>query len=139
MKLPILSLLSIGLLFNSCAQTPQKKERKQEVVQIQTEFELQDFLKENKDLDAAVEKVFASLDDTAIVAQLIMPAVGRLGQEKATIDQHIKDRIIGGVLMLNGTKEGFTSWITDFEKQNATYGNLPFLYSADAEPSLVNR
>jgi len=139
MKLPILSLLSIGLLFNSCAQTPQKKERKQEVVQIQTKFELQDFLKENKDLDAAVEKVFASLDDTAKVAQLIMPAVGRLGQEKATIDQHIKDRIIGGVLMLNGTKEGFTSWITDFEKQNATYGNLPFLYSADAEPSLVNR
>lgn len=139
MKIPLLSLLSIGLLFNSCAQTPQKKERKQEVVQIQTKFELQDFLKENKDLDAAVEKVFASLDDTAIVAQLIMPAVGRLGQEKATIDQHIKDRIIGGVLMLNGTKEGFTSWITDFEKQNASYGNLPFLYSADAEPSLVNR
>lgn len=139
MKLPILSVLSIGLLFNSCAQTPQKKERKQEVLQIQTEFKLQDFLRENKDLDAAVEKVFASLDDTAIVAQLIMPAVGRLGQEKATIDQHIKDRIIGGVLMLNGTKEGFTSWITDFEKQNATYGNLPFLYSADAEPSLVNR
>jgi beta-N-acetylhexosaminidase len=139
MKLPILSILSIGLLFNSCAQAPQKKERKQEVVQIQTEFQLQDFLAANKDLDAAVDKVFASLDDTAIVAQLIMPAVGRLGQEKSTIDQHIKDRIIGGVLMLNGTKEGFTSWIQDFEKQNTTYGNLPFLYSADAEPSLVNR
>jgi beta-N-acetylhexosaminidase len=139
MKLPILSLLSIGLLFNSCAQAPQKEMRKREVVQIQTQFELQDFLKENKDLDAAVDKVFATLDDTAIVAQLIMPAVGRLGQEKATIDQHIKDRIIGGVLMLNGTKEGFTSWIVDFEKQNKTYGNLPFLYSADAEPSLVNR
>jgi beta-N-acetylhexosaminidase len=139
MKLQILSVLSIGLLFNSCAQAPQKEARKREVVQVQTQFELQDFLKENKDLDAAVDKVFASLDDTAIVAQLIMPAVGRLGQEKTTIDQHIKDRIIGGVLMLNGTKEGFTSWITDFEKQNKTYGNLPFLYSADAEPSLVNR
>ncbi|MEY3075831.1 MAG: hypothetical protein RJB25_1477 [Bacteroidota bacterium] len=137
MKLPILCILSSGLLFNSCAQTPQKEVRKREVVQIQTQFELQDFLKDNKDLDAAVDKVFA--DDTAIVAQLIMPAVGRLGQEKTTIDQHIKDRIIGGVLMLNGTKEGFTSWITDFEKQNKTYGNLPFLYSADAEPSLVNR
>ena len=139
MKLPILCILSSGLLFNSCAQTPQKEVRKREVVQIQTQFELQDFLKDNKDLDAAVDKVFATLDDTAIVAQLIMPAVGRLGQEKTTIDQHIKDRIIGGVLMLNGTKEGFTSWITDFEKQNKTYGNLPFLYSADAEPSLVNR
>mgnify|MGYP000632650803 CR=1 FL=1 len=139
MKLSILTLLSIGVLFNSCAQAPQKTTRKKEVVQIQTRFELQDFLKENKDLDAAVEQVFASLDDTAIVAQLIMPAVGRLGQEKATIDQHIKERIIGGVLMLNGTKDGFTTWINDFEAQNKKYGNLPFLYSADAEPSLVNR
>jgi beta-N-acetylhexosaminidase len=139
MKLHFLSLLTIGLLFNSCAQTPQIKERKHVVDQITTKFELQDFLKENKELDAAVDKVFASLDDTAIVAQLIMPAVGRLGQEKATIDQHIKNRIIGGVLMLNGTKEGFTSWIKDFEQQNKNYGNLPFLYSADAEPSLVNR
>jgi beta-N-acetylhexosaminidase len=139
MKLPLLCLLSSGLLFNSCAQAPKKEVRKPAVVQIQTKFELSDFLKDNKDLDAAVDKVFASLDDTAIVAQLIMPAVGRLGQEKTTIDQHIKDRIIGGVLMLNGTKEGFTSWIADFEKKNKTYGNLPFLYSADAEPSLVNR
>ena len=139
MKLPLLFLLSSGLLFNSCAQAPKKEVRKPAIVQIQTKFELSDFLKDNKDLDAAVDKVFASLDDTAIVAQLIMPAVGRLGQEKTTIDQHIKDRIIGGVLMLNGTKEGFTSWIADFEKKNKTYGNLPFLYSADAEPSLVNR
>ncbi|MEY5001025.1 MAG: hypothetical protein RLZZ211_1061 [Bacteroidota bacterium] len=139
MKLPLLCLLSSGLLFNSCAQAPKKEVRKPAIVQIQTKFELSDFLKDNKDLDAAVDKVFASLDDTAIVAQLIMPAVGRLGQEKTTIDQHIKDRIIGGVLMLNGTKEGFTSWIADFEKKNKTYGNLPFLYSADAEPSLVNR
>ena len=139
MKLHFLSLLTIGLLFNSCAQTPQIKERKQVVDQITAQFELQDFLKDQKELDAAVDKLFARLDDTAIVAQLIMPAVGRFGQEKATIDQHIKNRIIGGVLMLNGTKEGFTSWIKDFEQQNENYGNLPFLYSADAEPSLVNR
>lgn len=139
MKLTLLSILSSGLLFNSCAQAPKNEVKKPEVVHIQTQFTLQDFLQDNKDLDAAVEKVFASLDDTAIVAQLIMPAVGRLGQEKTTIDQHIKNRIIGGVLMLNGTKEGFTTWITDFEAQNKKYGNLPFLYSADAEPSLVNR
>ena len=79
------------------------------------------------------------MDDTAIVAQLIMPAVGRLGQKKETIDQHIKDRVIGGVLMLNGTKEEFTTWIKEFESNNKKRGNLPFLYSADAEPSLVNR
>jgi len=127
-------------LFQACAQSSETKvSEAPEQPKESTSFTLSDFLREDKNLDTAVESVFASLDDTAIVAQLIMPAVGRLGQEKSTIDQHIKDRVIGGVLMLNGTKEGFTSWITDFEKQNKAYGNLPFLYSADAEPSLVNR
>lgn len=139
MKLAIFSILNITLLFNSCAQAPQKEAKKKEVIQIQTKFELKDFLLDHPDLDEAVNKVFANLDDTAIVAQLLMPAVGRLGQEKSTIDQHIKERIIGGVLMLNGTKEGFSAWIKDFEAQNKAFGNLPFLYSADAEPSLVNR
>jgi hypothetical protein len=69
-------------------------------------------------LDKEVERIFKLMDDTAIVAQLIMPAVGRLGQTKETIDQHIKNRIIGGVLMLNGTKEEFSTWINDFEAKN---------------------
>jgi beta-N-acetylhexosaminidase len=54
------------------------------------------------------------------------------------IKQHIKDRVIGGVLMLNGTKDGFTKLIRDFEKMNDSIGNIPFLYSADAEPTLMN-
>ena len=41
--------------------------------------------------------------------------------------------------MLNGTKDEFTKWISDFETKNKENGSLPFLYSADAEPSLVNR
>lgn len=128
-------------LFYSCAQSPstEKKVEKRVQPEVQKEFKLNDFLTENKDLDAEVERVFAQLDDTAIVAQLIMPAVGRLGQTEATIKAHIRQRIIGGVLMLNGTKDEFTTWIKNFEKMNDTLGNLPFLYSADAEPSLVNR
>jgi len=128
-------------LFYSCAQSPstEKKVEKRVQPEVQKEFKLSDFLTENKDLDAEVERVFAQLDDTAIVAQLIMPAVGRLGQTEATIKAHIRQRIIGGVLMLNGTKDEFTTWIKNFEKMNDTLGNLPFLYSADAEPSLVNR
>ncbi len=140
----IAAIGSIGMfLFLACSQgqnkelAPQKK--KIEIPKHSIEFKLSDYLTENKDLDAEVEKIFASLDDTAIVAQLIMPAVGRLGQTEATIKQHIKDRIIGGVLMLNGTKDGFTSWIKNFEAMNDSIGNIPFLYSADAEPSLVNR
>jgi beta-N-acetylhexosaminidase len=128
-------------LFYSCAQTTpaEKKTEKRVQPEVQKEFKLTDFLSDNKDLDAEVDRVFSQLDDTAIVAQLIMPAVGRLGQTEATIKAHIRQRIIGGVLMLNGTKEEFTAWIKKFEQMNDSLGNLPFMYSADAEPSLVNR
>lgn len=128
-------------LFYSCAQTTPaaKKTEKRVQPEVQKEFKLSDFLTDNKDLDAEVDRVFSQLDDTAIVAQLIMPAVGRLGQTEATIKAHIRQRIIGGVLMLNGTKEEFTAWIKKFEQMNDSLGNLPFMYSADAEPSLVNR
>ena len=129
-----------SLLFQSCAQSPAKETKKvisQPVTKI--DFKLTDYLDDNKDLDKEVERIFKEMDDTARVAQLIMPAVGRLGKTKDQIDSYIKERIIGGVLMLNGTKEEFSSWIKDFESNNKKLGNLPFLYSADAEPSLVNR
>jgi beta-N-acetylhexosaminidase len=129
-----------AFLFQGCAQAEQKKEAVKRVQpQVKVDFKLTDFLTDNADLDKEVEKVFATLDDTAIVAQLVMPAVGRLGQTEATIKSLIKQRLIGGVLMLNGTKDEFTNWIKNFETMNDTIGNLPFLYSADAEPSLVNR
>lgn len=141
MKSSLVTIFAAISLFQSCAQSVEKSKKNpiKEQPKVETIFELKDFLSENKELDEEVNLIFSQLDDTAIVAQLIMPAVGRLGQTKETIDQHIKDRVIGGVLMLNGTKDEFTSWIKDFEKNNKAQGNLPFLYSADAEPSLVNR
>jgi beta-N-acetylhexosaminidase len=136
-----ITLISVTLFFQSCAQSSEKKKQVKLAIQpsVSSSFNLSDYLSENEKLDQEVNKVFSQLDDTAIIAQLIMPAVGRLGQTKETIDQHIKERVIGGVLMLNGTKDEFSSWINDFEKKNKLIGNLPFLYSADAEPSLVNR
>jgi len=104
-----------------------------------TEFSLNDYLSENDTLDNYVDSIFQTLNETEIVGQLIMPAVGRLGQSKETIDKLSKDHLIGGVLMLNGTKKQFSDWIVDFETDNKSHGNLPYLYSADAEPSLVNR
>ncbi len=102
-------------------------------------FSLNDYLNNNELLDQYVDSVYESLDEKVLIAQLIMPAVGKYGQSKETIDGLIKDQLIGGVLMLNGTKKEFTSLITGFNQDNIKYGNLPFLYSADAEPSLVNR
>ncbi len=141
MKHFVIFTILIGLIFQGCAQEAKKTERPSLVNKQLTSytFQLSNYLEDNNALDKEVNRIFESMDDTAIVAQLIMPAVGRLGQKKEAIDQHIKDRVIGGVLMLNGTKEEFTTWIKEFESNNKKRGNLPFLYSADAEPSLVNR
>ena len=141
MKLQYIILFSSILfgLFACSQQADTKQTPKVPKPETQMTFKLTDYLGSNNDLDQAVNEVISQLDDTAIIAQLIMPAVGRYGQTKATIEDHINRRIIGGVLMLNGTKSEFTSMISSFEQTNKSLGNLPFLYSADAEPSLVNR
>ena len=51
----------------------------------------------------------------------------------------INEGKIGGLLLLNGTKDDFTKWVKEFDLKNKELGNLPFLYSADAEPTLFNR
>jgi beta-N-acetylhexosaminidase len=135
-KIFLSTIIALFVVYG-CAQSPNGQTKIQFNTKI--DFKLSDYLSENKSLDKEVDRVFLMMDDTSIVAQLLMPAVGRLGQTKEMIDGHIQHRIIGGVLMLNGTKEEFTSWIKSFEKENKAIGNLPFLYSADAEPSLVNR
>lgn len=134
-----LSSVLVGLF--ACSQSTEKPKMKPSVPKLseKTEFNLSDFLSEKPSLNKAVEEIYQQLDDTAIVAQLIMPAVGKYGQTPKTIEQHIQQRIIGGILMLNGTQKEFTEWIKNFNALSKSKGNLPFLYSADAEPSLVNR
>ena len=104
-----------------------------------TRFHLDSFLTADKELDHKVDSVFRTLDTNSVIAQLIMPATGRLGQSEETITGLLNDNLIGGVLLLNGTKIQFTNYVTKYNELNKKAGNLPFLYSADAEPSLVNR
>jgi beta-N-acetylhexosaminidase len=139
LKFTFLIFSTLFGLFACSQQADTKVTHEVPTPETNTKFKLTDFLSSNSDLDNAVNDVLKQLDDTAIIAQLIMPAVGKYGQTQATIEDHINHRIIGGVLMLNGTKSEFTSMISSFEQTNKSLGNLPFLYSADAEPSLVNR
>ena len=126
-KLSLLSILVL-FLFQACAQDKKMDETRKIVIpKTEVIYSLNDYLKENIPLQTYVDEIFSSLDDTAIVAQLIMPAVGKYGQTDALIKEHIKDRVIGGVLMLNGTKDGFTKMIKQYELMNSEIGNLPFL------------
>lgn len=105
----------------------------------ETQFTLSDFLKEDTVLSQKVDSILATLDDNAIVGQLIMPAIGKYGSPEDTIDAVVAKNKIGGLLLLNGTKEQFSNWSSKYEKYNSEHNQLPFLYSADAEPTLVNR
>ena len=51
---------------------------------------------------------------------------------------YIKNRQIGGVLLLKGSQTQFTTWIKDFKKINTKNGDPKFLFSSDAEPTLFN-
>lgn len=131
---PIITILS----FVSCAQT-KNTVKTNTVTPTQTEFTLNDFLQNNTALDAKVDSALYSLDDTAKVAQVLMPAVGRMGEKEEIIDGLVKKRMIGGLLLLNGTKDQCTGWVNKYDSINLSKKALPFLYSADAEPSLFNR
>ena len=136
-----LFLFSLTLAISSCGQenntAPVSATTSNE--QIVKSFSINDYLKENPKLELLTDSIFASLSIKQRVAQLIMPAAGKYGKPHETINGLIKDSLIGGILMLNGTVEQFTTWIQSFNEMNQAQGNLPFLYSADAEPSLVNR
>jgi beta-N-acetylhexosaminidase len=134
-KLLLFNLIFL-LLFQSCAQDSNKQKK---IPVMPKKFELSDYLKNDSILDHQVQEILNQLDDTAMVAQLLMPAIGRLGQTEETIQNLVSRRKIGGLLLLNGTKQEFSDWVIQFERMNDSLGALPFLYSADAEPSLVNR
>ncbi len=136
MRVLIPAVLFQIFIFHSCAQAQEKIESPENDP---IEINLDAFLLNHPKLDKKVDSVFKTLNQNEIISQLIMPAVGRLGQHEDTIKALIRDEQIGGILLLNGTKDQFTNWVKEFNDLNQSVGNLPFLYSADAEPSLVNR
>lgn len=103
-------------------------------VGLSQQYTLQDFYVYDANLAQKTDSIFNTLTDTSRIGQMIIPAVGRLGKS----DEHIKylaaHQYIGGVILLNGTKIGFTDKIVNFNKANK---GLPLIYSADAEPSLI--
>lgn len=103
----------------------------------QKEWSLQDFFVYDAELEQEIDDHFDALSDTARVGQMIIPAVGRLGKPTEHVNELIRKNYVGGVLLLNGTKAGFTKMVQEFNQLNKDNNGLPMLYSADAEPSLI--
>lgn len=100
-------------------------------------YSLSDFFLYDAELEQLTDSVFDSMNDTARVGQMIIPAAGGHGKPTEHLNKLIAKNYIGGILLLNGTKSGFTEMVKQFNTLNKQSGGLPLLYSADAEPSLI--
>lgn len=145
----ILSLILISVLY--CGNKTQtdsseiKKETENNNQQIKEEmvktenFKLNDFYSENKNIDAIVEREFNNLSDHERVGQMLVPAAGIYGKSEAEITRLIESGSIGGVLLLKGDRDEFSGYVERFDKTSVINNKLPLIYSADAEPSLINK
>ncbi len=102
-------------------------------------FRLTDFYSENELLNKKTNKYFDQLNDTTRVGQMIVPATGRLGKNRKYVSELAAKGWIGGILLLNGTVDVFSHDVHNFDSIMIVNGHLPLLYSADAEPTLINR
>ncbi len=90
-------------------------------------YSLEDFFLYDAELEQKVDSIFESLSDTSRVGQMIIPAAGRLGKSQAHLNELLSKNYIGGILLLNGTKAGFTEMVADFNDLNKK--TRDYLYS----------
>ena len=102
-------------------------------------YSLKHFYKYDSLLDYKVDSIFNLLSDTTRVGQMIVPAIGRLGKSRDHVLELAKKGWIGGILLLNGTFEEFSNDVRNYDSTMISSGHLPLIFSADAEPTLVNR
>lgn len=133
-KLVCTLLASLSLLACS-AQTTEESNTLSPV----QKYTLNDFYRNNEMLEVQVEEIFTRLRDEQRVGQMVVPAVGRLGKLDAEVEELVRKQLIGGILLLNGSKDSFKSYIARFDSISRSQGGVPLIYSADAEPSLINR
>lgn len=107
--------------------------------QTKAPYTLEDFYQYHPELAYEVEEIFDRLDDTTRVGQMLVQAAGIYGKPDKIIHKLIKERKLGGILMLKGEKAEFTAMGKELDSLSLASGGLPFLYSSDAEPSLFNR
>jgi beta-N-acetylhexosaminidase len=119
-------IIIFSLLFNSLSSFTQK-------------FSLDDFYSENTELSRKVDSIFKSLNDTTRIGQMIVPAIGRLGKKREHVYNLANKGWIGGILLLNGTMDEFINDVRVFDSISHNNNRLPLMFSADAEPTLVNR
>ncbi len=102
-------------------------------------FSLSDYYAADARLDRHVDSVFTLLTPAERIGQMIFTSAGTTGKPTKTVESLIKKKAIGGVLMLSGEKQQLTLLAERFDSLATSAGLIPLIFSADAEPSLINR
>ncbi len=102
-------------------------------------FTITDFYSQDTLLQSKTEAIYEEMDSVERIGQMIVAAAGRLGKPTEVVEKLIAGKMVGGVLLLNGSKSGFKDFVHHFDSLAKASGLVPLVYSADAEPSLINR
>ena len=102
-------------------------------------YALEDFLSYHPDLELEVSEYFDNLSTKQMAGQMIVQALGKYGKEYAEIAQLVAEGKLGGVLLLNGSVQEFKADVYNLDDIVAMNEQIPLLFTADAEPSLMNR
>ena len=127
----IQSLLLICLIGGYSLSVFSQAENTQDT--LSASYSLADFFAEDSLLQATTETYFTQLTDKQRVGQMMMNAAGRLGWPTPTINELVKEGELGGVLLLNGSREGFKEMATDFQNLSLANGHLPLVF-----PQMLN-
>ena len=133
MKLNTGVFFVLSLIFISCSREREKSEMERKP------YSVQDFFTDNPELDSRVNAVFESLDNRERIGQMIVTSAGTHGKPRSVVEKLIKNKAIGGILLLGGEKGDLIALGRRFDSLGVASGALPFIYSSDAEPSLLNR
>ena len=104
----------------------------------QTEYSLEQFYEYNPELEHRVDTIFQALSDKERVAQMIVTSAGELGKPENVVLQLARENKLGGVVFLKGTSANHKRVIDSLNAIAKNMGQLPLLFSIDAEPSLYN-
>jgi beta-N-acetylhexosaminidase len=132
MRKPFLFLLSFIITFFSYTHTSCQNVKEKS-------FTLKDFYTDNPELNKKVNELFDGMSLEERASQMIITAAGKYGKPHDQVKKLVQSKKVGGVLLLNGTKDGFTELVRELNSITSETGQLPMVFSADAEPSLINR
>lgn len=102
------------------------------------DYTLKDFFSENAELNKKVDNILNTLKEEEKIGQMIIVAEGQYGNPKKQVIESIKNKRLGGIMLLKGSEGEFRNDIKDFIKIAKDNKSLPLIFSCDAEPSLLN-